>query len=196
MRSKVTTKKGDQGTTTALDGETYSKAHPIMHCVGAVDEARAEIALLQQVLVAENEKKNADVLRFLHWVIHTLFLIGTECSDPSRKHPEYRRGRLGDSELRRLEEAQMAIEAGLELPNAFIVSASTIPAAHADLACTAVRRMERKLLALQATCPEFEPGIIPAYVNRLSDYLYILARWLEAGKHTAVDYSLLDPPEA
>lgn len=196
MRSKVTTKRGDQGTTTALDGETYCKAHPIMHCVGAVDEARAQIALLQLVLAAENEKNNADILRFLHWILHTLFLIGTECSDPCKKHPEYRRGRLGEQELRSLEKAQMELEAELDLPSAFIVSASTIPAAHADLSCTAVRRLEREFAALQASCPEFETGTLPAYLNRLSDYLYILARWLEAGKHIPMDYSRLEPPEA
>ena len=41
MRSKVTTKRGDHGETTALSGQSYSKAHPIIACAGAVDEARA-----------------------------------------------------------------------------------------------------------------------------------------------------------
>ncbi len=191
MRSKVTTKRGDQGETTALNGETYSKCHPLIRCVGTLDEARAQTALLRQVLVSQNDAAFGEVIEFLHWVLHTFFIIGTECSDPGRKHPEYRQGTIGETALRKLEEAQLRLEAELTLPNAFIVGASTIPAAHADVACTAVRRLERAFAELREAVPGFDAGIIPAYLNRLNDYLFILARWLEHGEHIPVDYGIL-----
>lgn len=194
MRSKVTTKRGDQGETTALNGETYSKAHPIVWCVGAVDEARAQTALLHQLLKSQHDPALAPVTDFLFWILHTFFIIGTECSDPTGKHPEYRRGRIDAGTLRTLEEAQMRLEAEVNLPQAFIAGASNIPAAHADLACTAVRRLERAFAQLRQTVPEFDAGVIPAFLNRLNDYLYILARWLEQGRHMPVDYAILDKP--
>ncbi|MFO7973715.1 MAG: ATP:cob(I)alamin adenosyltransferase [Candidatus Hydrogenedentota bacterium] len=194
MQSKITTKRGDHGETTALNGQTYSKAHPIIACTGAVDEARAQTALLQRILAAENDTEGQDLVPFLHWVLHAFFVIGTECSDPEKKHPEYRRAKLDQRALRKLEEAQLRLENEVNLPPAFIVGASTIPAAHADLACTTVRHLERSIIELHRAIPDFEPGIIPAFVNRLSDYLYILARWLEKGNHHPVDYSLLEPP--
>jgi cob(I)alamin adenosyltransferase len=189
MQSKVTTKRGDHGETTALNGQTYSKAHPIIACAGAVDEARAQTALLQRILAAENNPQWQELVTFLHWVLQTFFVIGTECSDPERKHPEYRRAKLDENDLRKLEDAQLRLEAAVNFPNVFIVGASTLPAAHADLACTAVRRLERFIIQLREDFPDFQPGIIPAFVNRLSDYLYILARWLENGNHIPVDYS-------
>ena len=195
MRSNVSTKLGDQGETTALNGGTYSKCHPLIHCAGAVDEARAQTALLRQVLMAQNDTGHDDAVAFLHWVLHTFFVIGTECSDPERKHPEYRRGMLGEKELQKLETAQLQLEAELTLPKAFIVGASTLPAAHADVACTAVRRLERAFAALQEAVPGFDAGHLPAFLNRLSDYLYILARWLEHGVHLPVDYRILGETE-
>ncbi|HOF39623.1 MAG TPA: ATP:cob(I)alamin adenosyltransferase [Candidatus Hydrogenedentes bacterium] len=195
MHSKVTTKQGDRGETTALNGGTYPKCHPIIHCAGALDEARAQTALLRQVLIAQNDTGYDGAVAFLHWVLHTFFVIGTECSDPERKHPEYRRGAIGEKELQRLEAAQLRLEAQLALPRAFIVGASTIPAAHADVACTAVRRLERAFTALQQAVPGFDAGLLPAFLNRLSDYLYILARWLERGVHLPVDYGLLGETE-
>jgi cob(I)alamin adenosyltransferase len=194
MRSKVTTKRGDHGETTALSGQSYSKAHPIIACAGAVDEARAQTALLQCLLANEGNPRHQEIVTVLDWVLHTFFVIGTECSDPERKHPEYRRAELDESHLRKLEETQLRLENEVDLPPAFIVGASTIPAAHADLGCTAVRRLERALTELQAVFPDFEPGILPAFVNRLSDFFYILARWLEDTDHNPVDYSVLQPP--
>ncbi|HOD48507.1 MAG TPA: ATP:cob(I)alamin adenosyltransferase [Candidatus Hydrogenedentes bacterium] len=192
MRSKVTTKQGDQGETIALNGETYPKSHPIICCIGALDEARVQTALLRQVLASQNDEALDDILRFLHWVLHTFFIIGTDCSDPAGKHPECRRGKISEKELIKLEDAQLRLETELKLPNAFIVGASTVPAAHADVACTAVRRLERAFAEFRQAFPEFDAGTIPAFLNRLSDYLFVLARWLERGNHAPVDYSVLD----
>ena len=74
---------------------------------------------------------------------------------------------------------------------AFIVSASNTLAAHVDALCATARSFERSLVALREAVPEFDAGVLLAFANRLSDYLYILARHLEDGNHLTVDYDRL-----
>ena len=55
---------------------------------------------------------------------------------------------------------------------------------------------ERAFAELREAVPGFDAGIIPAFLNRLNDYLFILARWLERGEHVPVDYGILDDSES
>jgi cob(I)alamin adenosyltransferase len=191
MRSKVTTKKGDQGTTRLLSGETVSKAHPIVECTGQVDKVRAHIALLRhQILTgqAPGAETHAD---FLFWVLHCCFLMGTEVNDPRCTHPEYRKGEIGAAHLQKLETQQEQLESNLEMPREFIVSAANLLSAQADVCATLVRDLERALVRLKESIPEFKAELLLAFTNRLSDYCFILARTLDDDDFTVVDYEKL-----
>lgn len=192
MKSQVTTKRGDTGTTTALSGESYPKSHAIMECVGGVDELRAHTALARQLVLRDRPEGAEDVAAFLLWLLHVYFLIGTACSDPLDKHPEYRRENLSQKHIDRLEKEQARLEEAVKLPKAFIVSASNVHAAQVDVTCTVARRLERALVRLKESVPEWQARDILVFANRLSDTLYMLARFLDGGRHVPVDYSLLD----
>jgi cob(I)alamin adenosyltransferase len=191
MKSQITTKFGDAGQTRALSGDTYSKAHPAMECVGALDELRAQTALLRLRVLAEQPADWEATSSFLFWLLHTYFVIGATCSDPLSKHPEYRTSELGQKEIEKLEVEQLRMEAQVKFPRAFIVSASNTLAAQVDITCTVARRTERALVRLTEEMPGFRPAHLLTFINRLSDYLYVLARYIEQGRHLPVDYEVL-----
>jgi len=194
MRSRVTTKQGDTGETRTLAGDLLPKCHIVLECTGGVDALRAHTALVRVMMLDEEPQHFAESAEFLLWLLHAYFLVGAEVNDPECKHPEYRHDTLSERHLERLEAEQQRLEATLTLPRSFIVCASTLAAAQADIAATVARALERNLVRLKAETPSFEADVILKFVNRTSDYLYILARHLENGAHLPVDYSVLERP--
>lgn len=192
MRSKVTTKQGDAGTTVTIAGEKLPKSHPIFRCCGQLDRVRAETALCRIQLLGSGREDGEALADFLFWLLHVYFLIGTQCSDPKRLRPEFWKEEVAPKHLEKVERFQAGLEAGIELPKAFIVTASTELSAQLDLLCTEIRTLEREIVALKETVPEFESGDMIVLVNRLSDCIYILARHVEDGHHVPVDYGVLE----
>ncbi len=195
MRSQVTTKRGDQGRTVTISGDEYPKSHPLLECCGDLDALRAETALRRLDVLQSGRDDAQDLGAFLFWLLHVYFLVGSQCNDPSNKRPQLRKEDVGEKHLARLESMQGRLEADLRLPKAFIVSASNELAARFDLLCTTARRFERSVVRLKEAVPDFGAQAILAFANRLSDFLYVLARHLEQGEHTALDYSLLKDEE-
>jgi len=193
MKSQITTKRGDGGTAFALDGDTYSKAHVIMECVGCVDELRAHTALLRLQIIKERPHDYKVLEDFLFWLLHAFFLIGSACSDPTEKHHEYHRRTLCPKDIQELEDEQERLERQTKLSKRFVVSASNPLAAQADITVAIARRLERNAVRLKEAVPEFDATHILSFVNRLSDYLYVLARTLDAGTQLGVDYDILGP---
>ena len=191
MKSQVTTGQGDQGQTRGISGDTVSKAHPIMDCVGCVDELRAHTALLRQMVLEAQPNDFVRVADLLQWIMHLYFVMGTECSDPERKKPEYRQAEINPNHLDQMEEEQQRLEAEAPLPHSFIVGASNPIAAQADICVTVARRLEREIVRLKEAVPAFDTTHLLPLVNRLNDTLFVLARYLEDGDHDVVDYSVL-----
>lgn len=192
MKSHVTTKRGDLGETVTIAGDRLSKSHPILACCGKVDSLRAQTAACRLAVMESGRPDAEELSSILYWLLHTYFLIGAQCNDPQDKHPEYRKGELAQRHLEILEGHQAAIESKLNLPKEFIVGASTRPAAEVDIACTAARDLERSVVRLNELEPSFQAEHIIRFLNRLSDFLFVLARHLEDGNHVTVDYGLLD----
>jgi cob(I)alamin adenosyltransferase len=188
MKSQVTTGHGDQGQTMALDGSHYSKAHPIMECTGCVDELRAWTALTRLEIVRSSARDSERHAAFLDWLANAYFALGAECSDPTNRRPTYHSKRVGPDQLKRLESEQAWLESQTQLPKSFISGASNTPAAHADILCTVARRLERAMVRLKEIEPAFQCENLLPFVNRLSDYCFMLARHLEDGQHRVVDY--------
>ena len=193
MRSIVTTGKGDTGQTHTLDGEAVYKDHPITEALGALDMMRTQIALLR-VQLLETRPEARQETDFLLFILHTCFLIGSSVADPHNRKPEWHPVRLHPVHLEKLEAEQARLEATLQLPRAFIACAANTLAAQADVAASATRGFERRLVALRKETPDLAGGLTGAYVNRLSDYLFIVARFLEQGRHQPLDYSRVQVP--
>jgi cob(I)alamin adenosyltransferase len=192
MASPVTTKHGDTGTTLILGGQRLPKSHPILQTTGKVDSLRAQTALLRLQLIEQGNEQQRELVEPLFWLLHCYFLIGTAVNDPACAHPEYRQADLEASHLARLEEIQRELESKITLPKSFIVSASNTLSAQADVTATVARDLERALVQLKEEVPAFDVATILAFVNRLSDSLYIMARFLEQGEHVPVDYGVLE----
>ncbi len=191
MKSRITTRNGDSGEATALDGKRYPKSHPIMSAVGTVDELRGHTALLRHHVLNSDCEDKDELANFMLWILHTYFLIGAECSDPECSKPQYRQGKIGRGHSRRLEKGQAQLESAVALPSGFIVTAANLVAAQADVTSAVTRRLERCIVELRDAIPGFDSKAILAYVNRLGDYFYMLGRYLERPDHSMVDYSFL-----
>ncbi|MBX7256436.1 MAG: ATP:cob(I)alamin adenosyltransferase [Candidatus Hydrogenedentes bacterium] len=191
-RSQVTTKRGDQGHTSTLGGDDVLKSHVIIDCTGAVDELRAQTALVRQAIQAVQPEDADSIDAFLLWLLHVYFVIGTACSDPEDKHPEYRAVELSQKHIETLENFQARLEGRVKLPKQFIVSASNPLAAQMDVVTTIARRLERCVVRVKEVYPEFRAESIFVFLNRLSDTLFMLARFLDGGAYQTVDYRVLD----
>ncbi len=192
MKSRVTSKKGDTGTTRTLAGDVVPKSFIAIECSGRLDALRAHTALVRLQIIESKADDSEARAEFLFWLLHAYFLLGTQINDPENKHPEYRKEELGEKHLERLEAEQERLETRLELPRAFIVSASAPLSAHVDFTTTLARDLERSLVRLKEAIPKFETARIFPFINRLSDFFFVLARHLEHGKHLPVDYGALD----
>ncbi len=191
MKSQVTTKHGDSGTTRTLGGDAVSKADPTIECTGSVDAVRAQIALLRLEILDRNPNDADSIAEFLFWVLHALFLVGTQCNDPHKKKPEYWHEPVATKHLERLEAYQAKLEAEVELPKKFTVSAGTYLGARTDVVVTEVRALERAMVKLNDSISEFDTEYLLPFVNRLSDTLFMLGRKLDGGQFVALDYSAL-----
>ncbi len=191
MRSQVTTKRGDRGESTALSGGSFPKSHPIMECVGTLDELRAQLALARLEIIECRGDPEEQQAAFLAWLLNACFALGAQCSDPVQRKPEFHAVTIEPRHVTRIEEEQARLEEIVTLPSAFIASAANRESAQVDVACTVARRFERALVRLKEAYPESNLDAPLVFVNRLSDYLYILARHLEGGEHHVVDYKVL-----
>ncbi len=193
MKSQVTTRRGDAGQTTSLSGARYSKGHPIMECVGTLDELRAHLALLRLEIAASGRPDAEALAGFTQWLMYLCFPLGSALSDPENTRAERHPTVLTAAHLDRLEQEQERLEKQTPLPHAFVIGATNTAAARADIACAVARRLERETVRLVEQVPACDAKSILAFLNRLSDFLFILARHLEDGDHITVDYGQLGP---
>jgi cob(I)alamin adenosyltransferase len=167
---RIYTRAGDGGETSLGDGARVSKHDARIRAYGTVDETGAAIGVAIAAGVA------ADTASLLRRIQNDLFDLGADLSVPL----DTERGH-GKSRLRTQERHVLALEEecdrrseGLEPLTSFVLSGGTSPAAALHLARTVCRRAERQAVALAAEAPVNPQAI--AYLNRLSDLLFILAR--------------------
>jgi cob(I)alamin adenosyltransferase len=182
----VTTGRGDDGTTGLLyGGERIAKDDPRTEAYGAVDEAVAALGLARAILVERATvgllpvglSGTADVILRLQ---RELFVVGAElATNPSaRDRAEDGRTRVSDAMVEGLDALLVETEASIEIPREFVVPGETEVSATLELARTIVRRAERRVVAL--TGSDDPPGApLLAYLNRLADLLWLLARAAE-----------------
>ena len=161
--SKIYTRTGDAGTTGLADGSRVAKDTPRIEAIGAVDE-------LNSVLGALLAEKLPDAVRAcLDNVQNDLFDLGGELSVPGHAI-------MSKAHVERLERALDGFNTALPPLKDFILPAGSRPAALAHVARTVCRRAERRLVSLSRK-QKVSPALL-AYVNRLSDLLFVLARGL------------------
>jgi cob(I)alamin adenosyltransferase len=167
--TKIYTKTGDSGTTGLIGGRRVSKDSPYIEAGGSLDELNALIGVVRSHNLPDN------VSQSLQRVQEDLFLIGAELAAPQGKEQPQGRG-IGDDEIRRLEHEIDGIESGLEPLKQFILPGGSIPGAQLHLARAVARRTERYCVTLSRT--ETINSKILQYLNRLSDFCFVLARYV------------------
>ncbi len=167
---RVVTRGGDAGDTSLGDGARVPKHDPRIEAIGTVDEANAAIGLLR---TQTRDDATADAM--LARIQNDLFDLGADLCVPGTAGD---RLRLTDTPSARLEVEITTLNAALPPLSSFILPGGTPAAATAHLARTIVRRAERHAVALSRTEP-LNPAAI-RYLNRLSDFLFVLSRHLNA----------------
>ena len=167
--TRIYTKGGDKGKTSLSDGTRVSKHHARVIAYGTVDEANSVIGIARLHRDGETDE-------ILGRIQNDLFDLGADLATPLSENPEYPPLRILSAQVERLEQEIDKLNAELEPLNSFILPGGSPAAAHLHLARTVVRRAERDgtLLAEQETIN----GEAVRYLNRLSDLLFVLARWV------------------
>jgi len=167
---KIYTRTGDDGTTGLFGNQRVPKDAPRVDVYGTIDEANT---ILGVALAAGAPEELARVLLDLQ---ARMFDLGADLATPrdGRPDPTYL-VRIDDSHVVALEKLIDRFEADLAPLTSFILPGGVPTAAHLHHARTVVRRAERSLVAL-ARAENLGPAL-PLFVNRLSDLLFVLARW-------------------
>lgn len=164
---KIYTRTGDQGDTSLFGGKRVLKSDLRIDAYGTVDELNACIAVVRDQEV--NKKRE----HFLIQVQDRLFTIGSMLATVPG-NTTVRIPHLDTTDVASLEEAIDQMEVHLEPLRNFILPGGHISISHCHVARTVCRRAERKIVALIQAEPVDQ--LIIRYVNRLSDYLFVLAR--------------------
>ena len=172
--NKIYTRTGDDGTTGLVDGSRCPKHAARMDAIGAVDEANSALGLAIAALAGSPHR--AALTR----IQNDLFDLGADLATPGEDFaPTPMALRIVPAQVAWLEAAIDGVNGGLEPLTSFILPGGSEGAARIHLARATVRRAERSVSALAAAEP-VNPAAF-AYVNRLSDYLFVLARALNGG---------------
>ena len=175
MTFKIYTKTGDKGETSLYGGTRVSKAAARVESYGTLDELNALIGL------AKAEISDEKVLNQLQKIQFDLFTVGSEAATPTDKlilaNGKNRLDlMISEEEISELELWMDGLDASLEPLQFFILPSGGKAAASIHVCRTVCRRAERAMVHLNET-EEVRPELIK-YLNRLSDYLFILARYI------------------
>lgn len=171
--NKIYTRTGDDGTTGLVDGSRRAKHDARMQAIGDVDEANSLIGL---AAVASQAATARDLQR----IQNDLFDLGADLATPGEDFaPSEMVLRVVPSQVAWLETAIDALNEALPPLTSFILPGGSEVAARVHVARAVVRRAERSAVALASAEPVNPQAL--AYLNRLSDYLFVLARATNAG---------------
>lgn len=162
---KIYTKAGDGGDTGLQGGYRMSKAHPRISAYGAVDEANAVLGL---VLTSPVDR---DLRNIINTIQHDLFVVGADLSNPD---PDHEGNRVSQEMVCRLESIIDKLDSDLPPLTNFILPGGDAVASGLHHARTVVRRAETTAVLLSQEAV-VNPDCL-AYLNRLSDLLFVAAR--------------------
>lgn len=179
MSHKLYTKTGDKGTTGLFGGKRVPKNDDQIEAYGNIDELNAYIGLLRDELELSDIQEKKEIIAILMHVQDRLFSIGAHLATDIDKLDKLKEmlPPLLDEDVQWLEHSIDAMEAELEPMKSFILPGGHVLVSQCHIARCVCRRAERSVVRFSHTQKDIEPHILP-YLNRLSDYLFMLARYL------------------
>jgi cob(I)alamin adenosyltransferase len=170
MAMKIYTKTGDKGTTSLIGGTKVSKAHLRIEAYGTVDELNSYLGLCKDLLTDTASKA------ILQEVQDRLFTIGAALACDPEKETKMKIPDLKEKDILLLEKEIDRMDETLPPMKSFILPGGHPTVSHIHIGRCICRRAERCCVRLEAEHHQVESNIIK-YLNRLSDYLFVLARY-------------------
>jgi cob(I)alamin adenosyltransferase len=168
MTIKIYTRTGDDGTTGLVGGTRIKKSDLRLDAYGTVDELNAWIGLIRSMDIDQK------IIQLLVSIQNNLFIIGSKLASDERGKAITDRFQLGIQDTHSLEEAIDTYEEELKPLRNFILPGGSQKVSYCHIARTVCRRAERLVVRLSQNS-EVEQSILE-YLNRLSDYLFVLSR--------------------
>ena len=190
--TKVYTRGGDMGKTSIVGGQRVSKASERLEAYGTVDELSSHLGLLASLLSDGDDK--AMIIRIQNCLFNVCTNLATDQDQTVLSPSAY----LPDGEIEQVEQQIDEIMKLLPEKQGFVLPGGTREAAQAHVCRTVCRRAERRIVALSEVA-KISPEILQ-YVNRLSDYLFVLAKkinfnanqseivWQNVGRKQVIHY--------
>lgn len=174
--NQITTRGGDTGETSLADGSRRPKDDLLIEVLGEVDELHACLGLLKAALATTLERDEID------WMERSLLRIGGMIAVPP-SHAAYEKlDRVDDEDIEKLEHWQKELMDRVNMPPLFITYGGSESGARADVARAVCRRAERRLVKLIRERGMRDLGDAQRFLNRLSDWLFVRARDLDANE--------------
>lgn len=167
-KSLVYTKTGDKGTTALVGGTRVPKTHVRLEAYGTVDELNAQLGLL--VTYLKDDKDRDTILK----VQNKLFMIGSHLATDQDRMDLHEASIITSGHIEELEREIDGADENLPPLRAFVIPGGSRGAAVCHVCRTVCRRAERRILSLSENY-KIAPEVI-SYINRLSDYLFVLSR--------------------
>ena len=164
---KIYTRTGDKGKTTLVSGKPVPKTHIRIEAYGTVDELISHIGMLRDM--TEDDMLRAFLLDVQDRLMTCAAILASDCEDCQVRIPEIR-----EADILNLESAIDLMEAGLPILKSFVLPGGHVISSQCHIARTVCRRAERQIIRLSSEL--FVPDTVIKYINRLSDYLFVLAR--------------------
>jgi cob(I)alamin adenosyltransferase len=172
----IVTKHGDRGMTALMYNRQVPKCHPRVEAYGAVDELNAALGLARAAAAPDRWRERLPAIQ------KDLVLLMGELATAVEDLPRYLKdghSRVASAMTAKLEEWIAELEAANVSTKGWAMPGANTGSAALDLARTVCRRAERRACGLQDADQLDNPEIV-TYLNRLSDLLWLLARWAEA----------------
>jgi cob(I)alamin adenosyltransferase len=170
--SKIYTRTGDDGTTALGSGRRVAKYDLRVECYGTLDETNAAIGLARL-----HTRSDGALDAMLARIQNDLFDLGAELCYPNESKDARGRLAVSDSQVERLEREIDTLNRELQPLRSFVLPGGTPAASFLHLARTISRRAERLMVALAVRPNEPVGGSALRYINRLSDFLFVAARY-------------------
>jgi cob(I)alamin adenosyltransferase len=171
MSFKIYTKTGDKGKTALIGGTKVSKSHLRIESYGTVDELNSYIGLVSDYL------SHSATIAFLREIQDRLFTIGSSLACDPERETKMRIPDLHAEDITLLENSMDKMNEILPEMKTFLLPGGHVAVSTCHIARCVCRRAERLCVGLQEQDQFIDPLVLQ-YMNRLSDYLFVLARWI------------------
>lgn len=172
--TKVYTRYGDRGQTRLPGGQKVSKDHKRVEAYGTIDELNSILGIALALEANPEEDVGKDLRASLIWLQNELFDFGSDIATPPGL-TQKRGVRILEAHVGRLEETIDRLNAELQPLDSFVLPGGSLLSAFLHQARTVARRAERVLVSLSREEEVNEVHL--KYINRLSDLLFVMARW-------------------